>query len=1099
MATHQILRVEFSRDVTDFIVASLRDEVLRADLFAEAPVVYVAGHERRARDVRRKVGASFPEGTPERVARDLLKRFAPEIELSGGVERDFDFFAHLHEALAELRSQRGATRALVDELLGAWRRMADALPPAQRTPSAMAHWLTPLGERGQLLAAIASRYQATLNAARRDADDVLWIAAELLPHWHKAGFAPQLVLIDELDVVSAARAAFLRALLACGKRGLCVLRGRGETLPFLRPALESLQAAILEDFGGNAHAAVDGMALPRAELCEAWLKGESGKLPANLQLRRPATRSIEVRDTARAIKRLALGGTKLDDIAVVLPMAGNYRGILDSAFASAGIPFDAPLETPLAQSPPVAALLELLRAARGGLERAELLDALATPLLPWGEDIEEAQRAQWLAAIEKVSRAATVVGGADIERDWLAPMRSSSGDAEKDALKRLTGVFEFLVPFTRNEMKPRAFFAALKACTEASGIARAVKRPHALRNQHVQGLHEFGKLCREMSEGFSRLGGAPMKMGDLVRALSEQAQTRTLRPPEPRGAHVRVLGLKEMRGARFEHVFVLGLTDEDLPLPEGDSMFFPRAQEERLARVLEEREARALCVPVDAPAQAEYLFANVILCGEKGLSLSFPKAQGDKPFVPAAQLARLMAGAGVDADQLKGDADAAPVSAAELALGAGMALREIEFGKTAQASLPLDSALRAGLRGRAMELSRDDETTAPGRFEGLVQSGKLAPRFGANAQEALRHTFSPSQIDTYSDCPTRFWMRYVLHIKQPEEPTRDTPPTAVGSLVHHILEAFVHALRRELGQPAVLQDPLARTAVCVLDLGLGDAAKARARACELMLEAIEIAKAEVKPKGPFWAGTLNMLAAGLSGRGELGSGLLLRFIDHELERNAQGFGIRFVELRIVAGSKATPKEPDIVPELVALPIPGGFVRLQGSVDRVDEGPEGLQIIDYKTGGAKTTADICDGAAFQLPIYLAAVSAKTGVSPYGMAYYLTPLLKALKLEDVTLHRKKRAFDVAELVNVHLPRRLGSMLDALSRGVFVHLPSRPTSGEKSPCGYCEFSTACARRDNVVAARQQRAETDASALHNAYRPDKAARPAEKEEDEA
>jgi hypothetical protein len=97
----------------------------------------------------------------------------------------------------------------------------------------------------------------------------------------------------------------------------------------------------------------------------------------------------------------------------------------------------------------------------------------------------------------------------------------------------------------------------------------------------------------------------------------------------------------------------------------------------------------------------------------------------------------------------------------------------------------------------------------------------------------------------------------------------------------------------------------------------------------------------------------------------------------------------------------------------------------------------------------------------------------------------------------LVRKKRAFDVGELVNAHLPRRLGAMLDALSRGVFVHLPSRPASGEKSPCGYCEFATVCALRGEVACVRQERAESDAAALHNAYRPDKAARRAAQEDE--
>jgi hypothetical protein len=113
----------------------------------------------------------------------------------------------------------------------------------------------------------------------------------------------------------------------------------------------------------------------------------------------------------------------------------------------------------------------------------------------------------------------------------------------------------------------------------------------------------------------------------------------------------------------------------------------------------------------------------------------------------------------------------------------------------------------------------------------------------------------------------------------------------------------------------------------------------------------------------------------------------------------------------------------------------------------------------------------------------------------MAYYTVPPLKNTKLEDVTLVRGKPVIDVQQLVTRDLPRRLATMLGALSRGVFVHLPSRPSYGDKSPCGWCEFSSACARRDEVVSARQDRAAEDVAALHGAYRPD--APPAKQEEE--
>ena len=1092
LPTHQLLRVNFTADVSDFVAGELRKEIVHADLFEESPVVYVAGHERRARDVRRAVQASFPEGTPERVARDLLLRYSPEIRLCSDVDRDFEFFACLHGALTEIGSTRVASRALVDALLEAWRRLAAGLEPSRRGAPALGKLLAPLGDRGRLLQAVSVRYQASLaRTGRVDFDDVLWKCAELLPRWSSLGFAPRLVLVDELDAASPARLAFLKALLAAGSRGLVILRGSAEELPFLRPTHEALQGIVLQDFGGNARAPIECTEFPRAAFVRAFLCGDNGVIPQSVELRRPAGRAAEVRDVAREIKRLAQSGMSLDEVAVALPRAENYRGIISETFDAAGISFDSPLETPLAQTAPVAALLDLIRAARGGFERAELLDALATPLLPFALSHAETNRSQRLARLEQATRKAGIVGGKRLEHDWLEPLRTSGAHdrLEKGDLGFLETLWSLLRPFAVQEQKPVQFFEAVNALVRDSGM-RAVLKDDARRGldgaaASLIALHEFGALVGQLRSGFDAVALASMPTVDLSRALYEQASTRTLRPPESAGSRVRVLGLKELRGARFSHVFVLGLTDEDLPLGESESMFFSRPMEEQLADLTNAAAARELCRPVETSSQADYLYAGALLSGSARLLLSLPKALGEKTGVSAAPHARLLSGAKIELSDLRGDAHDSPISQHSLASAAGIALGEVECGVKAGAKLLVSGSLAAGLRGRAIELSREDLTSIPGVFEGALEPGKLALRFGPGAPEKSRHTFSPSQIDTYSDCPMRFWMRYVMQIKPPEEPTRDTPPTAVGSLVHRVFELFVHHLRCALGQSTVLDNPLDRAPVRVLDLA-PDPVEARALALPLMRAALESARRELKPHGPFWAGTLAALAAGLDGPTVMGQGLLARFIDYEIERNRRGLGIRFVELKIGTGERKSELEPDVYVGAVDLPLGEGFVRLQGSVDRVDQGERGLEIIDYKTGSAKSMSEIRDGAAFQLPIYLAAVSAKTGCAPWGMAYLKTPLLGVIDVVDVTQARGKPAYDVSALVTQALPRRLGGILGALSKGVFVHLPARPPGGSHSPCNYCEFSTACARREDVIVARQDRVNTDPASLVGAYRPD-------------
>jgi hypothetical protein len=253
----------------------------------------------------------------------------------------------------------------------------------------------------------------------------------------------------------------------------------------------------------------------------------------------------------------------------------------------------------------------------------------------------------------------------------------------------------------------------------------------------------------------------------------------------------------------------------------------------------------------------------------------------------------------------------------------------------------------------------------------------------------------------------------------------------------------------------------------------------------LIRAAFEQACAAEKTEGPFWEGVKRQVVAGLPGEPDagLGRGLLARFVDEELARAKQGIGARFVEFDFGKDNTPKPDAPDAVPAPIDLPLEQGFIRLMGSVDRVDEGPDGLEIVDYKTGGAKTTAEVRDGKAFQLATYLAAISRLTGNQPRGMSYLLAPTQKKVDRKEVWIQRGKPAFDVAQLVNEVLPRRLSRVMQALSSGVFAHLPfARPGA----PCRYCDYASACARRDDVIEERQHRGDNP-----GAYQPDEEAQP--------
>jgi hypothetical protein len=385
MARIELMRVPLGADVTRRVATMLRDAARKAEPFAPAPVIYVASNERRAKLVSRLAGESYPEGTPDRVARELLKVFAPTIRLRGEIERDFDLFAAVSAALSERGENRRVGRPLVEEALSAWKRLAQAVTPGDR---AGVPWAEALGERGELFIAIARHYAARLREVRQhDPEDALWLAADAMAKWP---LKPALVVIDDLDRVTPARAAFVNALLDRAEHVLVIVSGSRDRLPYLAHAHEVMQACVL---------ARDGKVVPEGEpearpnhaVVDAWLENAPVRTDAISALR-PPTRGAEVREAVRAIKRAAHDDVALSDICVAMPSTARYRELIEEEFAAAGVPFDAPFEIALDETAPVAALLDLLRAARGGLDRTTLLDALASPFLRFSAKSEAARR-----------------------------------------------------------------------------------------------------------------------------------------------------------------------------------------------------------------------------------------------------------------------------------------------------------------------------------------------------------------------------------------------------------------------------------------------------------------------------------------------------------------------------------------------------------------------------------------------------------------------------------------------------------------------------------------------------------------------------------
>lgn len=314
----------------------------------------------------------------------------------------------------------------------------------------------------------------------------------------------------------------------------------------------------------------------------------------------------------------------------------------------------------------------------------------------------------------------------------------------------------------------------------------------------------------------------------------------------------------------------------------------------------------------------------------------------------------------------------------------------------ARAVLAAYPTLQAGFRSAAAVES--DEATA---FHGLV-----APRDGLDPRDSESTILSASGLETLGGCALRYFYRYVLGMRPPEDPEHDPDVWLAsmdrGRLLHSVYEGTLKEAREaglRAGEPAFVE-----LALEVLDR-----------------EARFIAR-EVPPPGD---------AVRRREMRELRADV--RTFSHMMQDVDDHW--RALELKFGFGG-----EPPAVLELS-----GGEVRLRGAIDRVDETGDGLVVIDYKTGGTshyqRRHGVFNGGRRLQNLVYTVAAEQLMERAVARMEYHF-PTWKG-QMETIEFPR-------AEVVRGR--GLVDRLLDGVAAGRFL-----PTE-EKGDCRFCDFKPIC-----------------------------------------
>ncbi len=498
------------------------------------------------------------------------------------------------------------------------------------------------------------------------------------------------------------------------------------------PALAHLERAL---FGGSTDKA------PALEGAIRFLEGAGSR--GTLEL------------VGEAVLELLRAGTAPGEIGVVVPSLERWRGPIDTAFGTLGVPYAVDAPHRFGQTAYGQAVLALLRFAWSGAERGELFRFLRSPysgLKRHSVDYVEGRlRGRAISAPSRVEE----------ELESLREARLPALDAVRAAESPLEAVRELSVSMLR--------------------AAHGLERPAA--DEHTRDDLRAYESCRRLLkdlEGWERIA-EPVSREDVIAAL-ERATVRQSSATD--AGRVPVLDLMRARTRRFEHVFILGLEEGGLPRRSPATPFLDDDERRRLGPRLRR---------ADAVTRDRYLFYTACTRPTKRLHLVREAASDEGSPREASPFWEEVAGLFPPDDAARWTTRR-PLSSLTWRLESAPTERE---RLRALAILSADPNRReeadalARANGWKRKLDRADDA--------LQRPTRLTDPRVLEELEA-RRVFNVTELERFADCSSAWFIDRVL---DPRTIDPEVDPKLRGSIAHSALFKFFTGFPKVLGSDRI--------------------------------------------------------------------------------------------------------------------------------------------------------------------------------------------------------------------------------------------------------------------------------------------------------
>lgn len=766
-------------------------------------------------------------------------------------------------------------------------------------------------------------------------------------------------------------------------------------------------------------------------------------------------RAREVETIARRIRELLALGVFAERIAIVVRNLDQYGDLLESICRRYRIPLWFRRGIPLFHAPLTKTVFSLLELAASTYPRPALLKLLTSTYLrpegEWPDDVVGLINA--VGYLDRLHAPLPALLDAYVRRQ-------QPSDADTQRIRALsTWVGELQTALDDLVERPRPFLTyleTLKSLLAQWGFFRAMGMQAEVPLHIVQRDREAMQVLFDTlwtgAEALHILGDAPLEfLAFRLLAIDLLREVALDQPLTPDGA-VRVLGVRDMLGLDFDHVFIPGLADTEFPRHYTEHpVLNDRARHalnpavravltEKFTGILDRRLlGKILYTTIDKAREEPLLFFLALEAADRSCVVSYPTRTADGeaifPSIFVDEVRRHFPDAEGPVGVLERLSALPSVPLPAQCLEPGEVLRcaaaawAITGSEGATAGLTtLDEALRShgvmvdrlrelaaigSMRKRYLLASTPTPDLDPASFGDIGRHLDLSRRLLDPARP-----WSPTMLEDAAACPFVFFAKHVLRLQPRAEPDYDVSPLMLGEVAHDILAEFFHldpppdasAARQHMR--VIAGQVLARRGC---EPGFGHPGFWQVRRAELtaVLDDLAVYLA-TRPREAF------------------------RTRYHERELSGE----------ISCGSWS--------------------IALHGRVDRVAvrEGPAGISGIvvqDFKYSGnasryrGRLDLDTLGQSSFQLPVYLYLTLQQLARDGYHVAPDAELRLEYWLLKDP----KQKTWDAEINPDFLASTQAGSLVDGLRRvseqAVAGRFAPRPRES-KQTCAYCAYTALC-----------------------------------------